>query len=236
MHRHLIKKIKSSFRNSQTVKRKYRDINPEDIFLDSTNLPGFDEHSLEGRIEKPMSHTTFFALKIFLAILVIGLGTKLWILGVKDGEVYAQISDQNRLEQTLIFANRGIILDRNGVELATNDIKSEENEFAGRLYAPIKGLAHVVGYVKYPMRDKAGFYYEKEYRPRDGAERAYDDVLSGKNGTKLVETDVMGKITSESIISKPVDGETLTLSIDARVNEVLHNALATLADRQGFVG
>ncbi len=218
------------------VRRKYRDINPEDIFLDSTNLPGFDEHALEGRIERPMGHVTFFALKIFLAILVLGLGSKLWILGAKDGDVYAQISDQNRLEQTLIFANRGVITDRNGVELATNDIKDVESDFAGRLYAPIKGLSHVVGYVKYPMRDKAGFYYEKEYRPRDGVERAYDEVLRGKNGTKLVETDVQGKVTSESTIERPVDGETLVLSIDAKVNETLHNALAALAEKQGFVG
>ena len=236
MHRHLFKKIKSNLRLQGTVRRKYQDINPEDIFLDSTNLPGFDEHSLEGRIERPMSHVTFFALKLFLAFLILSLGFKLWMLGVKDGEVYAQISDQNRLEQTLIFANRGVITDRNGLPLATNDIKDAESEFAGRLYAPMKGLAHVVGYVKYPMKDSSGVYYETEYRARDGAERAYDELLRGQNGTKLVETDVSGQVTSESTIAKPVDGETLVLSLDARVTEMLHKALADLSQRQGFVG
>lgn len=236
MHRHIFKKIRSNLKLKKSVGKKYRDINPEDIFLDSANLPGFNEYSLEGRIERPMSHVTFLALRIFLALLILSLGSKLWLLGAKDGEIYAKISDQNRLEQTLIFANRGVIVDRKGVPLATNDIKDEASEFAGRLYAPIKGLAHVVGYVKYPMKDKAGVYYESEYRARDGAERAYDELLSGKNGTKLVETDVAGEVTSESTIEKPVDGETLTLSLDARVTEVLHKALADLSSRQGFVG
>lgn len=86
------------------------------------------------------------------------------------------------------------------------------------------------------MKDRAGVYYETEYRARDGVERAYDELLRGKNGTKLIETDVAGQVTSESIIEKPVDGKTLTLSIDAEVTEVLHKALADLTQRQGFVG
>lgn len=217
MHRHFFKKFRRKLNLSKPINRKYQDINPEDIFLDSTNLPGFDEHALEGRIERPMGHTTFFVLKIVFALLVIALGSKLWLLGVKDGEVYAQISDNNRLEQTLIFANRGAILDKTGIELATNDIKEDDGDFPGRLYAPMDGLAHVVGYLKYPLKDRSGVYYETEYRAKGGVETAYDDVLKGKNGLKLIETDVLGSVTSESTIEKPVDGESLTTSIDAEV-------------------
>ena len=32
-----------------------RHINPEDIFVDSQNLPAFDQHQFEGRIEHPIS-------------------------------------------------------------------------------------------------------------------------------------------------------------------------------------
>ena len=236
MHRHIFKKISRGLNLSKPIGMKYQDINPEDIFLDSTNLPGFDEYALEGRIEKPMSHTTFVALKVVFSILLVMLIGKLWVLGVKDGEVYAQISDNNRLAQTIIFANRGVIKDRNGVELAMNEIKEGDSDFAGRVYAPMNGLSHVVGYVKYPLVDKYGVYYEKEYRPLDGVERAYDLILKGKNGSKLVETDVLGKITSESTIDKPIDGETLNLSIDAKVTEVLHNAIANLSKSNGFMG
>src|SRR3990167_5172228 len=137
-------------------KRQYQDINPEDIFIDATNLPGFEEHRFEGRMEKPMGWETFFILKIVLSVIILALVSRLWVLEIRQGSTYAQISENNRLEQTLIFANRGVIYDRGMRELATNAVKDENSDFAGRLYAPINGLAHVVGYLKYPLSDRSG--------------------------------------------------------------------------------
>ena len=217
-------------------KRQYQDINPEDIFIDSTNLPGFEEHRFEGRIEKPMGWETFFILKIVLSMIILALVSKLWVLGIKQGSTYAQISENNRLEQTLIFANRGVIYDRGMQELATNAIKEGESNFARRLYLPIKGIAHVVGYLKYPLSDQMGFYYEENYRGRDGVERAYDALLKGANGLKLKETNVFGEVISESVIKRPQDGNPIILSIDARLTEVLFEAIESLAKDRGFVG
>ncbi|MDP2641961.1 MAG: penicillin-binding transpeptidase domain-containing protein [bacterium] len=236
MFRRFLRQAKKRLKLSRLAGGKYQDINPEDIFLDSTNLPGFEEHRLEGRIEKPMQRKTFLAMKIFLVLVMLALVSKLWVLSIKQGSVYAEVSENNRLEQTLIFANRGVILDRNMRELATNSIKEGESDFASRLYAPTKGLAHVVGYLKYPLSDRTGVYYEERYRGRDGVERAYDDFLHGENGLKLVETDVYGKVTSESVINKPKDGSPLVLSIDAGVTEILHKAIESLAKDRGFVG
>ena len=217
-------------------KRQYQDINPEDIFIDSTNLPGFEEHRFEGRMEKPMGWETFFILKIVLSMIILALVSKLWVLGIKQGSTYAQISENNRLEQTLIFANRGVIYDRGMQELATNAIKEGESNFARRLYLPIKGIAHVVGYLKYPLSDQMGFYYEENYRGRDGVERAYDALLKGANGLKLKETNVFGEVISESVIKRPQDGNPIILSIDARLTEVLFEAIESLAKDRGFVG
>src|SRR3989344_2748016 len=236
MYKQLFRKIKKRLSSSFHRGRQYDDINPEDIFLDSSNLPGFEEHRFEGRIEKPMGRETFLVMKIVLALIIVALISKLWVLGINLGPIYTQISENNRLEQTLIFANRGIIYDREMRELATNAIKDETSDFAARLYAPIKGLAHVVGYLKYPLFDRMGVYYEEYYRGRDGVERAYDDLLTGDNGLKLKETDVFGKVTSESVIKKPNDGEPLVLSIDAHLTEVLYKAIESLAREKGFVG
>jgi penicillin-binding protein 2 len=232
----LFRKIKARLGLSGRVKRRYQDINPEDIFLDSANLPGFEEHALEGRIEKPMSRGTFFWFKLVLGIIVIALVGKLSMLSVVSGKAYAEISEKNRLEQTLIFANRGAILDRNGVELATNSVKDDPTGFAGRQYAPFEGLAHVVGYIKYPKKDKAGNFYDINYSAKDGVELVYDGMLRGKNGLKLKETDVLGAVTSESVVEKPIDGETLNLSLDAKVTEEFHKAIKSLALSSRFVG
>jgi len=236
MYKQLFRKIKKRLSSSFHRGRQYDDINPEDIFLDSSNLPGFEEHRFEGRIEKPMGRETFLVMKIVLALIIVALISKLWVLGINLGPIYTQISENNRLEQTLIFANRGIIYDREMRELATNAIKDETSDFAARLYAPIKGLAHVVGYLKYPLFDRMGVYYEEYYRGRDGVERAYDDLLTGDNGLKLKEIDVFGKVTSESVVKKPKDGEPLVLSIDAHLTEVLYKAIESLARDKGFVG
>lgn len=236
MFRQLLRKTKKSLNLFRQTGKKYRDINPEDIFMDSTNLPGFEEYRLEGRIEKPMGEQTFLVVKIVLALLILTLFAKLWVLGIKQGAIYAQISEHNRLEQTLIFANRGVIYDRNMRELATNAVKEGDSDFAGRLYLPIKGLAHVVGYLKYPLFDRAGVYYEEHYRGRDGVERAYDNVLSGVNGLKLKETNVFGEATSESIVQKPEDGHPIVLSIDSRLTGRLYSAMESLSKDKGFVG
>lgn len=236
MLKRLIRKIKKTFNPAHRAGLKYQDINPEDIFLDSTNLPGFQEYRFEGRMEKPMVEQTFLIVKIILLLIVLTMVSKLWSLGIKQGQTYAQISDNNRLEQTLIFANRGLILDRNMRELATNAVKEEGNDFAKRVYAPINGLAHTVGYIKYPLSDKTGFYYEENYRGRDGVERSFDDFLKGQNGLKLKETDVYGEVTSESVMRAPVDGEPLVLSVDSRLSEVLYLAMESLAKDKGFVG
>ena len=227
MFKKLFRKIK---------RRQYQDIDPEDIFLDSTNLPGFEEHRFEGRIEKPMGRETFLILKIVVAVIILTLISKLWVLGVKQGSTYAQISENNRLEQTLIFANRGVVYDRDMRELATNAVRDESGNFADRLYFPIKGVAHMVGYLKYPLSDRTGVYYEENYRGRDGVERAYDALLGGINGLKLREINVFGEIISESVIKKPKDGNPVILSIDARLTEVLYKAIESLAKDRGFVG
>lgn len=229
MHRRLLRKIRKG------IGGHYKDIDPEDIFLDAANLPGFGENTFEGRIEKPVSARTFFFLRIILCILIIVLGGKLWNLGIMQGKVYAEISEKNRLEHRVIFANRGVILDRNGVELATNAIKEGGADFAGRLYTT-PGLAHVVGYVKYPSKDAKGFYYDESYRGRDGVESYYDEVLAGKNGLELRETDVHGKITSESTIDKPEDGKPLILSLDGKLTEALHLIIKDTAETRGFTG
>lgn len=230
MYRKILRKLRNR------GKRHYKDINPEDIFLDSANLPGFAEHRFEGRIEKPMSRHTFGVMKVVLSMLVLVIVGRMWALGVKDGHIYAEISENNRLAQTTIFANRGVVYDRNDIELAGNAVKEEESDFAARVYSDYKGLSHVVGYLKYPQVDSSGRYYEWEYKGREGVELMYEKVLSGENGLKLVETDVLGTITSESVVEKPRDGGALKLSIDARVNDVLAGALESAMEERGFTG
>ena len=215
---------------------KNTEIFPDEIFLDSHNLPKFDVHQFEGRLEKPIPRRVVTFLGAFFLIVGAIFISKIWILQVHKGQAYAEQSENNRLHNTTIFSNRGVIYDRNGLELASNTIDPNGADFAKRLYAPMPGLAHVVGYVKYPKKDSAGFYYQTEYVGIDGAERVFDEELSGENGMKIVETDALGKIKSQGVVDPPKDGENITLSIDAPLQSELHKAIKDISDQYGFRG
>jgi len=217
-------------------KKGYKDIDPDEIFLDSRNLPGFDTDQFEGRIEQPISRYTVMTLAI--AFLFIGgiFLMKVWDLQVIQGDEFLEVSERNRLDQILIFAKRGVIYDRNGVELASNNIPKNKEDILTRNYLDWVGLAHVIGYVDYPKKDSSGFYFQTETVGKEGVELFYDELLGGENGAKITEEDAFGKVLSESIIRIPEDGRALNLSIDSRIQERLYLFMQELAQDVGFNG
>lgn len=217
-------------------KRSYRDIDPDEIFMDSSNLPDFDLYQFEGRLEKPISSRVFpiFASICFL-IAAIFL-TKLGFLQIVHGSFYKDKSENNKLKQILIVAPRGSIYSREGQQLAWNQDSESEDDFSMRKYIQAPGFSNILGFVKYPAKDKAGFYYEEEFLPKDGAELSLNEILSGRNGLKLIETSVMGEVISQSVMQAPKNGENAVLSIDSRVQEKFYKIMQDLADSVGFQG
>jgi len=219
-------------------RRSYKDseIYPDEIFLDARNLPQFDVHQFEGRFEKPISVRVMVILGSLCALVGIIFISKIWILQVERGEAYAKQSENNRLRHTSLFSNRGIIYDRNNLELAVNTIHPYEPDFALRTYTPLHGLGHLLGYVKYPTKDSAGFYYQTEFVGKDGAEKIFNDILSGENGVRIIETNALGEIKSENVVTPPVDGKNVTLSIDAAVQNALYTNIENVSAEYGFRG
>ena len=229
MH-NLLRQIRKSSRG------RNREINPEDIFIDSANLPGLNKDRFEGRMESPIGERTFLLFKIVIVFVFLLLSTKLWALRVNDGSLYKQVSEENRLSRYIIFADRGVIFDRNSVPLAENVLTATSSDFAFRKYPDINGLSALVGYVKHPLRDSSGRYYDETYRGELGVEKTYDEILRGENGSKLVETDALGDITSESVVLLPKKGGDIFLSVDSRLNERMHEAIQGLVIEKGFTG
>ncbi len=213
-----------------------RDIDPDEIFLDSQNLPEFDTNQFEGRIEKPISRNVFTFVVMFVVIVGSIFCYKLWSLQVTNGETFRTRSDNNSLHKTLIYANRGVIYDRNGVPLVWNDVNPESSDYSLRVYATSTGLSTVIGYLKYPTKDSSGIYYQEKFDPKDGMEKIYNNQLSGLDGTKIIETDVKGNVISESVVDKPVDGQNVVTSIDIRLQRRLNTSLLDIADRAGYKG
>lgn len=212
------------------------EINPDEIFIDSSNLPEFDVHQFEGRLEQPISRSVVALVSLAFVVVALVFVSRFWLLQVHRGEAFAAQSEENRLRHTDLFANRGAIFDRNGIELASNGLYEDDSDFAKRVYAPIRGVAHILGYLKYPTKDGSGFYFRTDYVGEDGVEKTYNDILSGKNGVRVVETDAVGRVRSQSVIERPVDGKSVTLSIDARINNEIYSIMERLAEEKGFTG
>lgn len=211
-----------------------QEIHPDEILIDSSNLPAFDRDQFEGRLEKPLSSRTFVVAGAVVVVVCVMLLGRAGSLQVVQGSMYAERARNNQLSQEVIFADRGIIVDRKGIALAYNERGTED--FATRVYAQLQGLAHVVGYVQLPAKDSSDVYFRSVFEGVDGVEHAFNADLGGVNGIKLTETDVHGKVVSESVVEPPVPGKKITLSIDAKLTQGLYRAIAERADGSGFQG
>lgn len=226
------------------MKRKYTEINPDEILMDSSNIPKYNSHQFEGRLEKPISKMTLIATGLFFLLISVVFIARAWNVQITNGEIYKNRSEKNLLRPVPIFAGRGVIFDRNAIGLVWNapigmtiatstDIK---NTVTRRMYATTTGMAHILGYVQYPTKDNNGFYYREDFEGVDGAEKYFNNDLRGVNGSRLIEVDAKGNIFSENVVRSPEQGDNITLSIDSRVQSALYDNIRDIADSVGFTG
>ena len=98
-------------------------------------------------------------------------------------------------------------------------------------------MAHVVGSVRQittedlqrldPIR-----YGATMFIGRRGVEKFYEDALHGQVGYRTVEVNVHGRVMRELTSEPPARGRTVTLHIDARLQQIADEALG---DRRGAV-
>ena len=216
-------------------KKKIVELNPDEILLDVHNLPAFDQQQFEGRLERPITKRSLSALMYVIVIVAVCFVGRLGHLQIARAQYYSTKSEQNRLDHTPILADRGLIYDRNGVELAWNTIDQTDGSTM-RSYIQKAGFANLIGYVSYPAKDAAGKFWQFQTVGKDGIEQQFNKILAGKNGTNLVETNVAGVVTAQNTIELPEQGTNLTLTIDARIQESLAEGIKALAAKSGYVG
>lgn len=220
--------------------RRAIEVDPDQVLLDAHNLPQFDRDQMEGRLERPISRPALYGIAVVFAILILIFLGQAGSLQIAHGDQYRTKSENNLLRPVPIFAGRGVIYDRNGILLAWNapaeGATSTEDAVAHREYATSTGLSHVLGYVQYPSKDNNGFYYQNDFEGVDGAEQYFNQQLQGENGSRLVEVDARNRVLSENIIRPPKQGQSVTLSIDSRVQSSLYNNIRDIAERVGFSG
>ena len=106
---------------------------------------------------------------------------------------------------------------------------------------PYRELAgHVLGFLGPIPKLAADNYkargYEDPNEPvgLNGLEYTYQDSLRGLPGKRLVEVDILGRESrTVNIVREPAPGLNLNLSLDIRLQEIMHNALARQLEETG---
>lgn len=220
--------------NNRKIKNN---IDPDEIFLDSKNLPQFNTQQFEGKIEKPIPKYSVYILGIFFLFFFLVFIWKIFSLQIIQGDYYLKKSENNTLIQRPIFAERGIIYDRNEIPLAWNqymDNDFEKLSSPNRSYISSSGFGLLLGYVSAPALDSSGYYWREDFIGKDGIEKYYNDSLKGENGMRITETDVLGVIQAENIILPTKPGSNMVLSIDSRIQEKMYKYISDMAHQSNF--
>lgn len=219
-------------------KSKNKEINPEDIFLDATNISKINRDELVGSFERPI-HNSIFIFLSFIVIMFLGVFfAKAYEIQIVQGEKFLKYSENNYIKERPVFSYRGVIKDRNGILLAWNqdDDLNDPQSVPKRIYTDIPGFSSVLGYVQYPKKDSSGIFWRDDFVGVDGIEKFYNKDLSGINGKSIVEVGVDGKVVKDNTIEKPADGKELSLNIDAKIQEIFYQEIKNIADKSKFVG
>jgi penicillin-binding protein 2 len=220
-------------------KRIKKDIDPDEIFLDSQNLPNFNKQQFEGRLEKAIPKNSVFLIGLFFIFFSIIFVARVINLQIIKGEAYFKKSENNTLMKQPIFADRGLIYDRNKVLLSWNTwSKDDVNKLSSpeRSYFSSPGFGLLLGYVSSPAKDSSGRYWQDTFIGKDGVENYFNNRLTGINGVRITETDVSGAIQSENIVLPPKAGEDIILSIDSRIQKKMYDSISNMAKNVNFQG
>src|SRR3990167_9061463 len=116
-------------------KKKWtQEVETYEIFVDAQNLPKFNSQQMEGRIEKPISKSSLALLSFFFLLIGFIFIGRIGFLQVVKGEAFSGLSERNTLDKKIIFADRGLVYDRNKIPLIWNEESREGKDFAYRAY------------------------------------------------------------------------------------------------------
>jgi len=165
---------------------------------------------------------------VCLLIVFSVLLARLVMLTIVEGGRFKALAEGNRIKVINLAADRGVIYDRFG-ELLTR------NTPEGREYIYSIALSQVLGYVGEVSEEELEMfspYSMGDIIGKMGIEKEYDELLKGKDGGILVETDADGEVIREIGRSEPIAGKNLHVNLDAGLQR---KAYELLDGRKGSV-
>lgn len=131
-----------------------------------------------------------------------------------------------------ISRNSAVQLQENGLKLTGVNVVVEPV----RVYHTGSLASHIIGYMgKINDKNKEEFkennddykYEADDKVGQSGIEKVFEEYLRGTDGIKQIDMDVEGSITGEYTSKEAIGGSNIVLTIDANLQKVTENALAS---------
>lgn len=148
----------------------------------------------------------------------------------KDRKRFNKLLAERRNFETLMIRNR--LSDEEVARFAAQQYRFPGVEIKARLFRDYpygEKTAHLIGYIgrinqtdveQLEENDLAANYRGSDYIGKTGLEQSYENELHGTTGVEQVEVDSAGRAVRMLSRTPPVSGNTLVLSIDAKLQEI----------------
>jgi penicillin-binding protein 2 len=152
----------------------------------------------------------------------------------KDRKRFRKLMAERRDFETLMIRNR--LSDEEVARFAAQQYRFPGVEIKARLFRDYpfgEKTAHLIGYIgrinqtdveRLEENDLVANYRGSDYIGKAGLEQSYESELHGTTGVEEVEVDSGGRAVRMLSRSAPVSGNTLVLSVDAKLQEIAEQA------------
>jgi penicillin-binding protein 2 len=148
----------------------------------------------------------------------------------KDRKRFKKMLAESHNFETLVI--RSHLSDEEVARFAAQQYRFPAVEIKARLFRDYpfgKGTSHLIGYIgrindaevsQLEERDLEANYRGSDYIGKTGLEQSYETDLHGTTGIEQVEVDANGRAVRMLSRTAPISGNTLVLSIDAKLQEI----------------
>lgn len=143
-------------------------------------------------------------------------------------QYFKALSESNKTAEKLISAPRGVLYDRDGTLLVSNQINSDKR--LTRTYSSPEATAHLLGYLALPTSVDLKDYscgapaVSTQLVGKTGLEKFFECRLRGRSGSIISEVDAHGVVSQELARNEPVEGENIQLTISLPLQIIAQKA------------
>ncbi|MDD4979093.1 MAG: penicillin-binding protein 2 [Gallionella sp.] len=155
-------------------------------------------------------------------------------IGARDRKRFKKLSSESHNLESVVIRNR--LTDEEVARFAAQQYRFPGVEIKARLlrdYPYADKASHLIGYIgrinetdvdQLEENDLAANYRGSDYIGKTGLEQSYETELHGITGIEQVEVDSSGRAVRLLSRTAPISGNTLVLSIDAKLQEIAEQA------------